>query len=202
MWAPDACTAACPWCEPAPESCTSAEPCPSWQAPHSCLLSRRGASIVSKVTDKCFVKWMVVLQRLHVIKHKWRHEWSVDGVILWSCMKESFEAVLVLCCERVPGYCTHVILSLLLLSWPSVWDLWVWGVFCQKHEPSAFGACLLLKLSWPAVPSYILALFVSCFKWNALDEYCTYGVKLGFLLALWTCHILVFMYHRVTNEFG
>lgn len=82
---------------------------------HTAACLHRGTSVFSPVTDKCFVKWMVVLRRLHIIKHKWRDEWSVNGVILWSHMKESFEAVLVLCCERAPGDCTRVILLLLLL---------------------------------------------------------------------------------------
>lgn len=133
----------------------SAEPCPSWQQPHSCSFTS-GYSVVSKVTDKCFVKWMVVLQRLHIIKHKRRDEWSINGVILWSCMKEAFGAALGLCCECVPGYCTHVILSLLLLSWPSVWDLSLRCVLSEIRT-ICFWGLFTTELSWPVVPSYILS---------------------------------------------
>lgn len=138
----------------------SAEPCPSWQRAHSCSFTS-GYSAGSKVTDKCFVKWMVVLQRLHIIKHKRRDEWGINGVILWLCMKESFGAVLGLCCEYLPGYCTHVILSLLLLSWPSVWDL-----RCVLSEiwTICFWGLFTTELSWPVVPRYILSLYGSCFK--------------------------------------
>lgn len=82
------------------ESCTSAEPCPSWQL-HTAACLHQGASIFSEGTDKCVVKWMVILQRLHIIRHKWRDEWSINGVILWSCMKESFEAVVNVCAWRL-----------------------------------------------------------------------------------------------------
>lgn len=97
---------------------------------HTAACSCPATSVVNKVTDKCFVKWMVVLQRLHIIKHKWRHEWSINAIILWSCMKESFGAVLVLCWERVPGYCTHVILSF-CCSADQVSETWVWGVLSE-----------------------------------------------------------------------
>lgn len=81
-------------------------------------------------------------------------------------MEESFEAVLVLYCECVLYPCNPLIAAAQLTKClsPECEVCFVRNMNCQKHEPFAFGACLLLKLSLPVVPSYILAFFVSCFK--------------------------------------